>query len=74
MLLIQLKPLSRTQSLCESRGGYRVAKPIFSNSTKRYRKKNSKRKRRFIIPLVFHNTTEVHRLLEDRLLPKTSVE
>ena len=31
------KPLSRIQSLSEPRGGSKMAKPIFSNSAKRYR-------------------------------------
>ena len=34
------KPWSRMQSLSESRGGSKVAKPIFSNSIKRYCNEN----------------------------------
>ena len=35
-LVAHTKPLSRMQSLSESRGGSKETKPIFSNSAKRY--------------------------------------
>ena len=36
MYVAHTKPLSRMQRLSESRGGSKVIKSIFSNSTKRY--------------------------------------
>ena len=38
--LSHTKPWSRMQSLSESRGGSKVTKPIFSNSIKRYFRRN----------------------------------
>ena len=35
-MLLNTKPLSRMQSLSESRGGSKVTNPIFRNSAKRY--------------------------------------